>query len=255
MQNAEYILNTEEDSRVIDIILGHKFFLFKHYEGNHLMLKGGWYEKNIDGQISIIKNIIEEHCIEEINFVGASKSCSGAVRLTKYLHKEYPNIKYHLFLFSAYTTVNKEVYIRRKLMDYVPRSLEKLWESSYYNTKLIQDFEHRKLINKQNINIYYFFPSKSKYGENILALRVQGDNITHISLPVFMHNTIYPFWKTVKEDATIELYENEIKTMHPKDYQFYHAMQTYKKYDFTLYNCIRNTKLFMNNLFILLSNY
>jgi hypothetical protein len=158
-------------------------------------------------------------------------------------------------MFSAYTTIDKEVYIRRNIIDKAPGTLVSLWESKWYTPHLIKRMEARRLGDRKNVHMYFFFPGRSKYGEKQLARRLKADNITFMEIPVYMHNTLYPFWKKVEKDGTIEVYEGTIKKMHKDDFKFYSTMQSYKKYNFHLYSCLENTKGFVKQLHAFTERY
>ena len=241
-----FIVNLKSKNGELDVILGHNKHILGHYTRDHVKLIGGWYYKDIGINVKFLSAIIEKYQIIDINFIGASKSCSGCIILAKELLKyKFPELKMKLFLFSAYTTIDRNVYIKRKIEDKAPNSLRTLWHSEYYTESLIKKMEARRLVNIKNIDIYLFYPTKSKQGEIKLARRIEGNNINYIELPVYMHNTLFPFWKKVQNDMTIELYENEFRKMHRHDYAFYTAMQMYQEYKFHLYSCIKEPHIFM----------
>jgi hypothetical protein len=143
-----------------------------------------------------------------MNFIGASKSCSGCIILGKQIIKNTTDVEVNLFMFSGYTTVDREVYIKRRIEDKAPGSLKSFWLSDKYTPEAIKRMEARELANKQNVHLYLFYPERSKQGEKVLAERVTGNNITYVKMPVYLHNTLYPLWKEVSGDMTIEIYEN-----------------------------------------------
>jgi len=242
----KYLLNIKINNGTLDILLGHNKYILNYYNRNFVKLIGGWYHENITINTNYLATIIEKYKIKKVNFIGASKSCSGCIVLTKgLLEKKFPSLKFKLFLFSAYTTIDKNVYVKRRIEGKAPASLKSVWNSKFYTENLIRKMEMRRLINVKNVMIYLFYPCKSNQGEKILANRIQGNNIHHIDIPVYMHNTLYPFWKKVGSDRTIELYENEFKIMHKNDYAFYSSMQEYKGYAFNLYTCIENPTKFI----------
>jgi hypothetical protein len=239
----------------VDIILGHDKHILNGYERDNVKLVGGWYVNNVRRNTAIVREILLEHKIQKVNFVGTSKSCTGAIIITRALMRQLPDVSFKLFLFSAYTSLDKEVYIRRKIDDRVPGSLKSVWESRAYSAELIRVAEARGLVNKDNVQVFLFFPEKSKQGEPVLARRVSGQNIVHVGMPVWMHNTLYPLWKKVENDRTIEIYESEFRKMEPADYEFYSAMQAYPVYSFNLYSCIEDPERFIKNLEAFKANY
>lgn len=248
IENKNYILEIHSNNGELDVILGHKEFILNKYSRDNLKLKGGWYYRNIRQNTDILIDAIDKYLINKINLIGASKSCSGCIILAKELTRKIPSLKLNLFMFSAYTTINKDVYIKRNILERAPGTLKSLWESKWYTPELIKKMEARRLIDRKNVQMYFFFPGLSKYGEKQLAYRVKGSNVTHLEIPVYMHNTLYPFWKKVEADGTIEVYEDTIKKMHIKDYTFYSKMQSYEKYNFHLYSCLENTEGFVKQL-------
>lgn len=251
-----FVVNIKEKDGELDVILGHNEHILSNYKRDNVKLVGGWYQNNIDLNTDFLTAIIEKYKINKLNFIGASKSCSGSIVLAKeIIRRRIQTPKMNLFLFSAYTTINKDIYIKRKLLERVPDSLFKLWDSEAYNLELIKKMELRRLIHYEDLEIFLFYPTRSKYGEEILAKRIEGANVHHIGLPVYVHNTLYPIWKKVNENRTIEIYENTIKKMHKDDYQFYLEMQEYEDYNFHLYSLLEDPEKFENNLNMFIENY
>jgi len=251
-----FSVNIREKNGEIDVVLGHDKHILGNYKRNNVKLIGGWYEKDIELNTELLAAIIEKYKIKKINFIGASKSCTGAIILAKSIIKaKVKTPKMRLFLFSGYTTLDKNVYQRRKIIEKAPSSLVKLWDSEFYTDDLIKKAELRRLVNNKFTTVYLFYPTRSKYGEKVLASRIKGDNIYHIGLPVYMHNTLYPMWKKVDKNGTIEIYEGIIKNMHKDDYRFYSEMQEYQDYNFHLYSILENPSLFQENLKNFIKNY
>ncbi len=251
-----YAISIKNKNGELDVILGHNEHILGSYKRDHVKLKGGWYYRNISTNVDFLSAVIEKYKITQINFIGASKSCSGCVILSKGLiRKKFPSLKMKLFMFSAYTTVDRDVYVKRNIEEKAPGTLKSLWESKWYTDKLIREMETRRLIGHEDIEIYLFFPGRSKYGESQLARRLEGENLHHIELPVYMHNTLYPMWKEVDGNRTIEVYENEFKEMHKDDYAFYSTMQEYENFNFHLYSCLEDPQEFMKRLNTFISNY
>ena len=248
LEADRFRIEIKDNNGEVDVILGHDKHMLHKYARNNVKMKGGWFYRNISLNVDFLLYVIEKYNIKKINFLGTSKSCSGAVIFTKELLKKGINIQYNLFMFSPYTTVDKEVYEKRNIVDKVPGTLKYFWESDRYTVHAINRMEARKLIGKDLVNMYLFYPQKSKHGEKDLALRVKGDNITHIELPVHMHNTFFPFWKEVDNKGIIELYENVFKKMHQDDYRFYSRMQNHQAYNFHLYACMADTSVFTDKL-------
>ena len=251
-----YAINIKNKNGEIDVILGHNEHILGNYKRDHVKLKGGWYYRNVSTNVNFLSAVIEKYNVTQINFIGASKSCSGCIILSKeLLKKNYPLLKMKLFMFSAYTTIDRKVYIKRNIEETAPGSLKSLWNSEWYTDGLIKRMEARRLVDAKDVEMYLFYPTKSNQGETQLARRVQGDNLHYIELPVYMHNTLFPFWKKVEGDMTIELYENVFRKMHRYDYAFYSAMQEYKEYDFHIYSCLQDPQKFMEQLDTFKSHY
>lgn len=240
-------VNITDKSDELDVLLGHRDFLFSKYSRNNIKLRGGWYYRNIKSNTDFIINVINRYGIRKLNFIGSSKSCTGAVIFTKELLKVRPELQCNLFLFSAYTTVDKDVHIKRKIDSFAPDTLKSFWESDRYTATAIKRMETKTLENLENVNLYLFYPEKTHRGEDILAKRVQGSNVFHIGLSVGMHNTLFPLWKKVDQERKVEIYESEFRTLSNDDYTFYSKMQSYKGYNFTLYSCLENPKAFLRH--------
>jgi len=240
----------------VDILLGHDDFIFNTYKRNNIKLIGGWYQHHIELNSNFLVSIIKKYEIKIINFIGASKSCSGAIILSKaIIRAKVKTPRMNLFLFSAYTTIKKEIYIKRKIEEKIPGSLKKLWDSEVYSEELVKKMELRRLVDNKYINIFLIYPTKGSYSERILAERIKGENVHHIGLPVYMHNTLYPFWKKVNKDKSIEIYEKKIQKMHKKDYNFYKSMQEYKDYNFHLYSMLTEPTVFQAELTNFISSF
>ena len=248
LEEDRFRIDIKNNNGEVDVILGHSEHILHRYTRNNIKLKGGWFYRNIALNVEFLLYVIAKYNIKKMNFIGTSKSCSGAVIFTKELLKHNINIEYNLFMFSPYTTVDKEVYEKRKIVDKVPGTLTHFWESDRYTIHAIKRMEARRLIGKKSIHMYIFYPEKSEHGEKDLALRIKGDNVTHIELPVYMHNTFFPFWKQVNDKGIIELYENIFKKMHKYDYRFYSRMQNHQAYKFHLYTCMSEPALFIDKL-------
>jgi len=248
LDTDRFRIEIKNNNGEVDVILGHSEHMLHKYHRNNIKLKGGWFYRNISLNVDFLLYVINKYNIKKINFLGTSKSCSGAVIFTKELLKKGIDIKYNLFMFSPYTTVNKEVYEKRGIVDKVPGTLTYFWESDRYTIHAINRMEARRLIDKPNIHMYLFYPEKSEHGEKDLALRVKGDNVTHVELPVYMHNTFFPFWKEVDDKGIIELYENIFKKMHKDDYRFYSRMQNNQNYKFHLYTLLSEPEVFIEKL-------
>ncbi len=243
-----FVVEINGNSGEVDVILGHGKHILRGYNRDNVKLIGGWYFNNISINTEFLAGIIEKHAIKRVNFIGTSKSCTGAIILTKELISKFPNVVFNLFLFSAYTTVDRDVYIRRKIEAGAPGSLKSFWDSEKYNPKAVRRAEARGLVNKPNVFLYLFYPEKSRQGEPQLAKRVVGDNIHYIGMPVWLHNTLYPLWKKIEDNKTIEIYESEFREMQPDDFAFYTKLQNCQHYRFNLYSCVENMDRFMKHL-------
>lgn len=250
-----FAVDIKGNSGEVDVILGHDKHILRGYKRDNVKLVGGWYFNNIALNTEFLSGIIEKHAIKRLNFIGTSKSCSGAIILTKELTAKYPEVVFNLFLYSAYTTVDRSIYIRRNIEEKAPGSLKSFWNSEKYTPKAIRRMEARGLVNKDNVFVYMFYPEKSRQGEPALAKRVTGPNITHIGMPVWLHNTLYPLWKKVEGNMTIEIYESEFREMEPSDFNFYTKMQNYPCYRFDLYSCVEDIDRFVKNLEAFKANF
>jgi len=248
LMDNKYEINISGACDELDVILGHNEHMLKNYQRNNVKLKGGWYYRNIKTNTDFLSKVIKANNIKKINFIGTSKSCSGCVIFTKELRKIDIDIEYNLFMFSPYTTVDKKVYIRRGIEDKIPGSLKNFWESDMYYPRMIRRMEVRELVNIKNVNLYLIYPEKSPNGEKVLAERINGENVTHLEIPVGMHNTFFPFWKKVDNNREIELYEGVVKTMHINDYKFYSRMQNSTIYNFHLYQFLEEPEVFVRKL-------
>ncbi len=237
-----------DDSKEVDVILGHDKPILRGYRRNNVKMVGGWYLTNITQNTELLAGIITKHALTRVNFIGTSKSCSGAIILTKELTKKFPEVVFNLFLFSPYTTLDKDIYLRRKIDELAPGSLKSFWNSEAYTQKTLRLSEARGLVNKANVFVNIFYPEKSKRGEPVLAQRVAGPNVVHIGMPVWLHNTLYPLWKKVQGDMTIEIYESEFREMEPADFDFYTSLQRHDYYRFDLYSCVEDIDRFVKNL-------
>ncbi|MEQ1956678.1 hypothetical protein [Mesorhizobium sp. CN2-181] len=246
--SGKFAVEIHSDNGEVDVILGHDKHILHGYRRNNVKMVGGWYFTGISTNTELLSSIISKNFIKRVNFVGTSKSCSGAIILTKELIRIFPDVVFNLFLFSPYTTVDRNVYIRRNIEDRAPGSLKSFWNSDKYTPKAIRRSEARGLVNKDNVFVYLFYPEKCKQGEPILARRVVGPNIVHIGMPVWMHNTLYPLWKKVEGNMTIEIYESEFREMEPADFDFYTKLQSCECYRFDLYSCVEEVEQFVKNL-------
>ncbi len=244
----KFIIDIKENNQEIDVILGHDKHILRGYKRNNVKMLGGWYFRNIKTNVDFLLGVIAEYGLTRVNFIGTSKSCSGAIVLTKEIAPLLPEVQFKLFLFSPYTTIDRAVFVKRNIEEPAPGSLKSFWSSDKYTPSLIRRFEARGLVDKDNVLVYMFYPEKSKQGEPVLAKRVSGENIIHVGLPVWMHNTLYPLWKKVEADMTIEIYESEFREMHPTDFAFYTHLQNYPCYSFNLYSCVENMDRFIKNL-------
>ena len=248
-------ININEDNGEVDVILGHNKNILNNYKRNNVKLFGGWYYRKIGEKREFLLKVIKDYNIKKMNIIGASKSCSGCIILSKEIRKNAPKVQLNLFMFSAYTTLDRNVYIKRNIEDKAPGSLKSFWLSDNYTPEIIKRMEARHLANLKNVNMYLVYPSLCKYGEKALAQRVTGDNVKHVEMPVYLHNTLYPLWKKVGDNMEIEIYENEFRKMHRQDYAFYSKMQKHESYKFNLYSFLENPNEFIDALSIFKTSY
>ena len=251
-----FAVNIKKKNGEIDVLLGHDAHILANYKRDNVKLIGGWYQNDVSLNVDFLVAVIKKYKITTMNFIGASKSCSGSIILSKgIIRAKVKTPKMNLFMFSGYTTIDKDIYIKRNLIERTPASLMKLWDSEDYTEDLIKEMEMRRLVGNKHIEIYLFYPTRSKYGEKVIARRLEGNNIHHIGIPVYMHNTLYPMWKKVEGDRTIEIYENIVKKMHKDDYRFYLAMQEHKSYNFHLYSLLLDPVNFQKELATFILDY
>ena len=160
-----------------------------------------------------ISSYIQENGATEVNFVGVSKSCTGGFILASKLSKKYAGVVFRIFAFSGRTILHQEFYEERGLLDgKVAPSLKKVWANKDYETVLKEYGDAKQLIKGiNNIKAYFLYPAPSRGHEPLMVERMQDlDNVHSIPLEVRLHGILYPFWKTVSKDSTVEAFEGKL---------------------------------------------
>lgn len=242
------ILNT--DDSVITILLGFSKYICKGFSKNNIQVTGNWYLEEDESILLSITDAIDKYNFKEVNFIGISKSCTGGFIFSSILSEKYPNVHFRNFAFSAYTRLDKSFYETNNLLDKVPPSLVKIWNNDAYFDKLSKNFDAVNLMeNKNNIFTYLLYPAPSRGPEPLMVQRMEGlDNVCSIPLEVRLHGILYPFWKTISKDSTVEAFEGKVITLPEKVYQYFYEMQTYSAYKFDLYSLIYDTDTFILNM-------
>lgn len=209
-------------------------------------MTGNWYLDVIETQSAPINEYLETHTPRFVNLVGTSKSCTGAFIIANHFARIYPNVIFRIFAFSAYTRLDREHYEKAGMLDELPESLLKIWETpkGVALTECYKDAAD--LIQEPNIKAYMIFPSRSRGPEPGSANRLAYlSNVALIPLRVRVHSVIFPFWRTLTSDAKVETFEgNPPAKLAPEVYAYFHAMQTDPWYRFSLYTLLFETPRF-----------
>ncbi len=239
---------SDTNSKKLVVILGFSKYMFKGYKDNNLQFIGDWYLDNIYENIMFLAEYIIQHDIEQIDFIGTSKSCMGAFIFSHELAPVFPDVDFRVFAFSAYTTLDKSFYEANSIT-YLPKSLFQIWDNPSHKEMINTYGEINKLINNRNILTYLLYPEQSRGGESILAnLLTDKPNVTLIPVTARTHSIIFPFWSKLSPSMEIEVFEGVVKQL-PKDvYKYFSAMQSCQDYNFHIYSLINDTKNFIKQI-------
>lgn len=153
-------------NKTITLIFGFSKFMFKDFQYNNIQLTGDWYLQNHSKDLKIVKEIIKKNEFSTINLIGTSKSNTGCFIFVKILSSIFQKIKFRIFAFSAYTTIEKSFYVENNLLEYIPKSLRDIWNNiQTYNQETIELADARGLENLKNVELFFLYPELSRGGE------------------------------------------------------------------------------------------
>lgn len=244
----------------VTVLLGFNKYICRGFSKNNIQVTGSWYliQEDIDIIVESISDYIKINDATEVNFIGVSKSCTGGFILASILAAKYKNVVFRIFAFSGRTILNKEFYEERGLIDAkIAPSLLKVWKNKAYKESLELYGDARFLIEGiSNIEAYLLYPAPSRGHEPLMVERMEGlDNVKLIPLEVRLHGILYPFWKPVSKDSTIEAFEGQVIKLPDAVYEYFHRMQNYEEYKFDLYSLVYDTDDFIYNMKIFNSEF
>lgn len=246
----EILFNKIDDSPEVTILLGFAKYMFRGFQRNNIQMKGDWYLEYIEENIAYLSDHIGTHNLSVVNMIGTSKSCTGAFIFSHELSKRFPNVKFNIFAFSAYTTLDKAFYDERKLHKFLPGSLLKVWaHPEKFSSAQARYGDSTQLAKADNISLIFLYPRHSRGGEAELAQRMQGHaNARFCALPVRTHSIIAPFWHKLRADQEIEVFEGVVRPLPAQDYAYFSDLQNYAGYTFDLYHLLEDTDRFLVEL-------
>lgn len=246
----EILFNPVNDSPEVTILLGFAKYMFRGFKRNNIQMKGDWYLEHIEENITYLGEHIRTHNLTVVNMIGTSKSCTGAFIFAHELSKRFPNVKFNVFAFSAYTTLEKAFYDERQLNKFLPGSLLKVWANpEKFASAQARYGDSIHLAKGDNVSLTFLYPAYSRGGEAELAKRMQGHtNARFCSLPVRTHSIIAPFWHKLLAGQEIEVFEGVVRALPEKDYAYFSDMQNYPNYTFDLYHLLEDTDRFLVEL-------
>jgi tetratricopeptide (TPR) repeat protein len=246
----EILFNRVNDSPEVTILLGFAKYMFRGFQRNNIQMKGDWYLEYIEENIAYLSDHIRAHNLSVVNMIGTSKSCTGAFIFSHELSKIFPNVKFNVFAFSAYTTLDKAFYDESKLNKFLPGSLLKVWANpEKFASAQARYGDSTQLAKADNISLVFLYPRHSRGGEAELAKRMQGHaNARFCALPVRTHSIIAPFWHKLREDQEIEVFEGVVRPLPAQDYAYFSELQNYAGYTFDLYHLLEDTDRFLAEL-------
>jgi len=162
----ENIIN--KNDKTLTVLLGFSKYMFHNFKYNNVQVTGDYYlddEENLDALVDVISDFNPM----TINLIGTSKSGTGAFIYTKVLKEVFKSIKFRIFAFSSYTTIDKDFYERNDLMKFIPPSLSKIWDNKkLYTPQNIKLAEAKELVDIDNISIFLIYPNLSRGGSHCL---------------------------------------------------------------------------------------
>ncbi|MCT7665983.1 tetratricopeptide repeat protein [Shinella kummerowiae] len=246
----EILFNPTNNSPEVTILLGFAKYMFRGFQRNNIQMKGDWYLEYIDNNIDYLSRHIRTHNLSSVNMIGTSKSCTGAFIFSHELAKRFPDVKFNVFAFSAYTTLDKAFYDERQLQKYLPGSLLKVWDNpEKFASPLARYGDSARLAQADNISLVLLYPEFSRGGEAELAKRMQKHaNARFLSLPVRTHSIIAPFWHKLLASQEIEVFEGVVRPLPAQDYAYFSSLQNHPDYTFDLYHLLEDTDRFIAKL-------
>ncbi|AOF89855.1 tetratricopeptide repeat protein [Sinorhizobium sp. RAC02] len=244
------LFNRIDGARQVTILLGFSKYMFRGFQRNNIQMKGDWYLDHVKENTEYLSQHIRRHSLSVVNIIGTSKSCTGAFIFADELARRFPKVKFNVFAFSAYTTLDKRFYDEHQLNKYLPGSLLGVWENSEkYASALARYGDSTQLAKANNISLILLYPEYSRGGETALALRMQGHaNVRFVPLPVRTHSIIAPFWHKLLEGQEIEVFEGVVRPLPPQDYAYFSGLQDRSDYTFDLYHLLDDTERFLERL-------
>jgi len=246
----EILFNRINDAPEVTILLGFSKYMFRGFQRNNIQMKGDWYLDHIKENTEYLSRHINKHRVSVVNLIGTSKSCTGAFIFSDELANRFPKVKFNVFAFSAYTTLDKAFYDERQLNRFLPGSLLSLWENpELYASALARYGDSTRLAQSHNTSVTLLYPEHSRGGEAVLAQRMQGHaNARLLPLPVRTHSIIAPFWHKLLEGQEIEVFEGVVRPLPPADYAYFSGLQNHPDYTFDLYHMLEDTERFAAKL-------
>lgn len=241
---------TSDGDNTVTVLLGFSKYLCRGFERNNIQMTGNWYLDNVESQASDVSAYIAHHKPKFVNFVGTSKSCTGAFIFANRLAPCFPKTIFRVFAFSAYTRLDRTYYEQTGRIGDLPESLVRTWETAEGLALTERYKDAINLVQASNIKVYLIFPSRSRGTEPDAAKRMSHlENVALVPLRVRVHSVIFPFWRTLTPNAKIETFEGLRPTkLKPDVYNYFHAMQTDPWYRFSLYTLIFETPRFREEM-------
>lgn len=242
------ILNKKNSGRRFVVLMGHDKYILHRFTIDNVQLTGGWYLEGNEARVKFLTKVIKDFQVEEVCFIGSSKSNTGSYIISKILADVFPKLKMRIFAFTPFTTLDKRFYEKNCLDSRAPGSLKAIWASEIYCRKLVDLSDAKVLEGHERIYLFQFYPFFSGAGEVQLAERLCGHNVCNVPLPVSMHNTLFPFWNKISDDSKIETHEGVYRKVPAKDLNFYKIIQMEKRAGLSLYDLIENPNGFVEKV-------
>lgn len=241
-------LNLKEKNEKLVVLMGHDKFILRGFPLTNVQLVGGWYLKGNEKKLDYLSEKIDGLGINELNFIGTSKSNTGSFIYSKALLSRFPRLNIRVFAFTPFSTIDEAFYKRNDIASRAPGTLVQLWKSDSYCEELIKRADAKWIEERQSISLYQFYPYFSDAGEVVLAERVHGSNIVNVPLPVSMHNTLFPFWNKISRDSTIETHEGNYRKIPFRDAAYYSKLQSWEGASLNLVSLVNDTDVFVRNI-------